>query len=485
MKNILILLFVILSFSAEARLVQIIHTNDLHSHFPSYLNNTGGYARAMTKIKELRNAANDKGIEVLQLDAGDWGDGTSFYLADNGADSIRALALLGTEITTIGNHDHILGGKVLSEQIKRANVFTKFVAANIVTTPEMELDEVLTSHVDLEKTGIKIRVIGLTTSDNFFEYSIRPGEITSPVTVGEKEAKAAKDAGKELVIALTHIGLWQDKELARNSSSIDLIVGGHSHTKLSQVEWVTNKLGKRVPIVQAWAHGLGVGSLLLDISDNGQMKVVEYQLHEIASPITPDPEMEAFIAASAQRRNNLFSTPWDEVIGHTHTPIRGYRNGMPGWGKSCWGRHVASAIRKASGASVGINVSGFLGIGKAPGPVTFGDIVDNMPHIRKHGDQGWEIATIFMSGWRLRILMAWATRRGYSVDFSGFGYFAENEVIDPKATYRIAFPAEMAVAIKGSLPEYRHYLRGLKFTGLYYWPVMSEYIKTNSPISCP
>lgn len=486
MKVILTLLFTFLSISAEARLLQIIHTNDLHSYFPGYENNTGGYSRVMTKIKEIRENARSKGIEVLQLDAGDWGDGTSFFLSDNGADSIRALSLLGTEVTTIGNHDHMLGGKVLSEQIKRANVSLKFVAANITTTQEMDLDEVLPSYVDLEKAGVKIRIIGLTTSDNYFEYSMRPGGITSPVPVGEKEGKAAKAAGRELVIALTHIGKWEDRVLAQNSTSIDLIIGGHSHSKLTEIDWETNKNGKRIPIVQAWAHGLGVGSLLLDIADSGEIKVVQYKLHEIASPIAPDPEMEAFIAASAERRNKLFSTPWDEVIGHTETPIRGYKNGMPGWGQSCWGRHVARAVRKATGAAVGINIAGFLGVGKSPGTVTFGDIVDNMPHVRKYGDQGWEIATIFMSGWRLRPLMSWASSRGYSIDFSGLGYkdSPEDMTIQDKATYRIAFPAEMAVAINGSLPGYRHYLQGLKFTGKYYWPVMTEYIKSHSPIKC-
>jgi 5'-nucleotidase/UDP-sugar diphosphatase len=489
MKLTLALLIVVLSISAEARLIQILHTNDLHSYFPGYQNHTGGYARVMTKIKELRESASERGIEVLQLDAGDWGDGTSFYLSDDGADSIRALALIGTEVATIGNHDHILGGKILGEQIRRANVSTKFVAANLETTPDMELDEVVPPFVDLEKAGIKIRVIGLTTSDDTFEYSMRPGGIESPVLIGEKEAKAAKEAGKELVIALTHIGQLQDRVLARSSTSIDVIVGGHSHSKLSQIDWENNKNGKPIPIVQAWAHGLGVGSLLLDIDDTGKITVVEYKLHEVASPVAPHPEMEIFIAASAEKRDRLFSTSWNEIIGHTHTPIHGYKDGMSGRGQSCWGRHLARAVRKATGASVGINFAGFLGVGKAAGPVTFGDIVDNMPHIRKYGDQGWEIATIYMSGWKLKPLMAWATRRGYGIDFSGLGYKVSSrgdpvDTIDDKATYRIAFPAEVAVAIKGSLPGYRYYLRGLKFTGEYYWPVMTEYVKTNSPINC-
>lgn len=45
MKSILTLVLFVLSLSAEAKLLQIIHTNDLHSFFPVHENNTGGYAR--------------------------------------------------------------------------------------------------------------------------------------------------------------------------------------------------------------------------------------------------------------------------------------------------------------------------------------------------------------------------------------------------------------------------------------------------------
>jgi 2',3'-cyclic-nucleotide 2'-phosphodiesterase (5'-nucleotidase family) len=491
MRLIFILISLVFSIPSYARLLQIIHTNDLHSFFPGYLNNTGGYGRAMTKIKELRAEARNKGIEVLQLDGGDWGDGTSFFLSDNGADSIRALEMLGVDITTIGNHDHMLGGKVLGDQIRRAQVKTKFTAANITTTPEMELKGVVTPFVDVEKAGIKIRVIGLTTSDNFHEYSIRPGSIESPITVGEAEAKTAKAAGRELVIALTHIGKWQDRILANQSASIDVIVGGHSHTKMTEVDWVTNRNGKRIPIVQAWAHGLGVGSLLIDVSDSGIVKVVDYKLHEVGTPILPDPEMEEFIEKSATKRNHLFETPWDEVIGHTETPIRGYKNGMPNWSRSCWGNHMARAIRKATGSNLGIHMPSFAGVGKAPGPVTFGDIVDNQPHIHTldESSKGWEIATIYMAGWRLRPLMYWASRRGYAIDMSGIGYKEapsdlEKVQIDRKASYKIAIPAEMVYGIKGSLQQYQHYLVGLKFTGKHFWPVLTEYVKDNSPIKC-
>ncbi|MBA2404822.1 MAG: hypothetical protein H0V66_08630, partial [Bdellovibrionales bacterium] len=308
-----------------------------------------------------------------------------------------------------------------------------------------------------------------------------PGHVLYPNPVGEAEGKKAKAQGRELVIALTHLGLSQDQSLAANSSSIDVIVGGHTHSKLTKASFVKNKLGKNIPIVQAWAHGLAVGTLLLDVKEGGAgVEVVEYKLHEVGAPLAADEEMTDFVAKSADKRNQNFAINWGEIIGETKTPMTGYVAGLPVSRSSCWGYHVATAARRAVNASLGIHISNFEGVYKAPGPITYADLADNFPHVRKYGDQGWEIATVFMSGYKLKPFLMWISRRGYGVTFSGMGY----KQLDDKATYRIAFPAELALAIKTSFPAYRKYLQGLKYTGKFYWPVMVEYLKEHSPINC-
>ncbi len=470
---------------SEAKLIQIIHTNDLHSYFTGYndASRSGGYARLRTKIKELKAAAAAKGIEVLHLDAGDWGDGTSWYLSHNGADSVRALGLLGTEVAVVGNHDYLLGGNTLGKQIRAADVKTKFTVANFLSTPEMELGNTVTPYVDVEKAGIPIRIIGLTTSEYYFQHSVSPGKILPANPIGEAQGLLAKKAGRELVIALTHLGTYQDSLLAKNSTSIDVIVGGHTHSKLTEVKWAKNKNKKSIPIVQAWAHGLAVGTLTLDVKEGGGASVVEYKLHEVGADVTPDPEMLSFIEKSAPGRDKNLLFPADEVLGETQTPLAGYRNGRPVIRSSCWGRHLATAARRAVGAAVGINVANFEGVAKPAGPVTYGDLADQFPHIRKYGDQGWEIATVYMSGLKLRALMYYISRRGYGVTFSGLGYLSPSD-LEEKGTYRIAFPAEVAYAIQTSIPGYRHYLQGLKYTGKYYWPVMADYIRENTPLTC-
>lgn len=483
-KLLIVLCILFTSNFSHAKLIRIIHTNDLHSYFKGYYSGLGGYAKVRTKIKEIRAESAAAGVEVIHLDGGDWGEGTSFFHANQGVDSIRALALLGTDVATIGNHDHMLGGNKLGKQIKAANVHTKFTVANIKTTPDMELDGVVTPYVDLDRGGIPIRVIGLTTAQAFFQYTIHPGKIYLPNSVGEAQAKLAKKAGRELVIALTHIGLDQDKSLARNSSSIDLIVGGHTHTKLDNIQYKKNRKGKHVPIVQAWAHGLAVGSLLLDVKEGGGAKVVEYKLHKIDETIEPDQQVANFVRTSVQRRNNSFPFNWNEVIGETDTPLTGYVLGHAKYNKSCWAWHMATAAKEAVGATVGVHIASFEGVYKPAGPITYGDISDQFPHFRKYGDQGWEIATMRIKGWKLRPLMWIISRLNVGVTFSGLGYKKNRPLIQDKAIYTLAFPAEVAYAINTSQPRYAHYLRGLQFTGKYYWPVVQDYVKRNTPISC-
>lgn len=479
----------------HARLIQIIHTNDLHSYFEGTDNGRGGYAKLMTKVLQLREEARLKGVDVLQVDAGDWGEGTSFFLSNEGKDSLRALALLGTEVAVIGNHDHLVGREVLERQIRESRVPTKFIAANLFPAPGRVLGRNVFPYVDLVKGGVPIRIIGLTTDEAYFQYSVSPGKITPPAPTAEILGGLARASGRELVIALTHLGLAADRALARTSSTIDVIVGGHSHTRMSGAEFVRNKKDVLVPIVQSWAHGMSVGTLLLDVKAGGRVEVIDSRLHEIAGPLEQDPQMASLIENARTGRNEHLALNWDEVIGETKTPMTGYVDGNPVDRWTCWGHHLATAARRAVGAAVGIHVTSFEGMFKSAGPVTYGDLADNFPHFRKFGDQGWEIATVMLSGLKLRLLMYWINRRGLGVTFSGLGYktlsdksqglFVGEDPLDEKGTYRVAFPAEVALAIRTSLPGYRDYLRKLKNTGKYYWPVVVDYLRERSPLSCP
>lgn len=500
LKSCLILLFLTFTIIAEARLLHVIHTNDLHSYFDGVRDGRGGYARLKTRILELKARSQAQGIEVLQLDGGDFGEGTSYFMSDEGANSVRLLGDLGTEISVIGNHDHLMGGNILGKQIRRAQVPTKFVSANLVQTPAMDLGDLVKPSVDVTRGGIKIRVIGLSTHEIHYQYSLKDerGKIKNAIDVGVAESARARKEGRELVIALTHIGQGKDADLAKASSEIDVIVGGHSHDFLENVRWERNKKKKPVPIVQAGAHGLVVGSLLLDLKDNGSVSVVEYKLHKIEDKTIADYQMLDLVAQAQVDRNYAFGGRWDEVIGESEITLSGYVNGRPQHKQSCWGQHMAKMTKEAVGATLGIHLPDFEGEQIPAGQITFGDIVDNFPHVRKFGDAGWKIATIRVKGNVLKILLdaILALKSKLGISYYGLKYkkilgipyhFRSDtgEKIKTLGTYTMAFPSEVGHALKEQLPHLTKILfPSLTETNKHYWEVMEEYIRRNSPLRC-
>ena len=505
----LICLFLLCTFSlaSHAKLLHIIHTNDLHSYFNGYTDGRGGYARIKAKIDELKAEDQRKGISTLILDAGDFSDGTSFYLTNDGANSLQALDIFQTDVAVVGNHDFILGGKALANQIRRANAKTKIVSANLMPTPEMGLSGLVHPYADLEKDGLKIRVIGLTTAEPVFQYSMSPGFVNEPIAVGNIQAGMARVEKKDLIIALTHIGSSFDKLLVQSSTDIDIVVGGHDHKRMDQALMVKNRNKKLVPIVQAASHGLVVGSLLVDVKENHQVDVVEYKLIDIATPMEENAQMSQFVEESEHDRNELFGGRFDEPVGYSEIKLTGYEDGHPVIKNSCWGQNMAKLSAEAAGTDIGVHMAFFEGVTIEPGVITFGNIVDNFPHVSAQGDPGWKIGTIEVNGKVLKIIIkAIAALPGqvgmsfHGVKFTsigldnipyigGFNWTFNIKVngkrIEKTKMYTLAMPAEIGNAVRLTLPKkVQAVFPEFKTSDKFYWNEMESYIRKNSPIKC-
>ncbi len=507
MKNSIYLVLLVFSMTSHAKLLHIIHTNDLHSYFDGYVDGRGGYARLKAKIDELKLEDKKKNISTLILDGGDFSDGTSYYLTNEGANSLQALDIFQTEIAVVGNHDFLLGGKALADQIRRANVNTKIVSANLHATPEMGLAGLVQPYADIEKDGIKIRVIGLTTAEPQYQYSMSPGWVNEPITIGNLQATKARAEGKDLIIALTHIGSYYDKLLAKGSFDIDLIIGGHDHKLMTDAILVKNLNKKIIPIVQAGSHGQVVGSLLIDVKENHEVEVIEFKLIEIAAPMTEDPHMSEFVAKTAEDRNATFGGRFDEQIGFSEIKLTGYEDGHPVVKKSCWGKNMAKLSAEATGADVGVHLSFFEGMTIEPGPITLGNIIDNFPHVSLPGDPGWKMGTFETTGKNLKIILkaisAIKSQIGisfYGVTFNSIGldnipyiggfnytfnYKVKGKKINNTKLYKFTMPDEIGHAVRILLPKkVQAIFPEFVTTDKYYWKETEDYIKKNSPIKC-
>mgnify|MGYP000885054495 CR=1 FL=1 len=479
----LLALLLALPFSSHAVRVQILHTNDLHSYFDGTRDGKGGYARLKTLVDRLRSEARAQGMDTLFLDGGDFGEGASYYVVDRGAESLRMLGRLGVDATVIGNHDTMQGGQGLAEQIQRAGVRTQVLSANLSESLARVLAGKVTGVTVFTVGGKRVAVGGLTTSELHFQYPVLDeGKILNPLTkIGAVEAEARR-LRADLVIALTHIGLKLDRQLVARSGDIDLVIGGHSHTRMERAETPRNRRRRAIPIVQAGAHSMGLGQTVMEIPDRGEPRLVSYRLHAIDQSIPRDRTVHAAVTGAKGQRSLYFERDWNEVIGSAEFPLQGHIDGHTPVRASCWGAHVAQVSREATGADVGLNVSGFFGETIPKGPITFGDLIDNYPHFRAFGDKGWTLAKVRLPGAVVQALLAFRQthRSRYGLDVSVQGD------ISPTGMYTMAFPGEMSWALEQIAPVLRGWIRGrVEQTEAAVWESLEIYVRARSPLACP
>ncbi len=483
-------LFFALASQAAPTRIQILHTNDLHSFFEGTRDGQGGYARLKTLADQLKDEAHSQGIETLFLDGGDFGEGSSFFVTDRGVNSLRMLDLLGIEVTVVGNHDYMQGGGVLAEQLRRSGLKAKVLSANFKGNLVRQLGRRVTPTTIVRKAGLKIGLAGLTTADFHYQYPLlSAGYINHPLNEQERLEKWAKAQKLDAFIMLTHIGLNTDKTLVSRSSVIDLVVGGHSHTRLEAPVTVANSKGRQVPIVQTGAHTIALGQIILEVDqDKNLATVASYRLHDVTAVLAEDPEVRALVDEARIQRESYFGRRWDDPVGETTFELSGYRNGTNDEEPSCWGRHLARLTKQVGRAHVGIHLPAFNGERIAPGPLTFGDLVDNFPHFRNFGDDGWEIVTLTMPGYVVSQVFRALGRAPNAMEVDGADLrrgTIGGRSIESGRNYKLAVPSEFAYGIGEFFPPLRAWLRrAQQRTGVSYWKAIEAYVQENSPLVC-
>ena len=158
--------------------------------------------------------------------------------------------------------------------------------------------------------GCKLGVIGLTVADFSFVYDLFGLTLLDMVPLVREKAADLREAGTDVVLVLSHIGIKKDRELARAVSEIDLIIGGHSHTALSNGDVI-----KGVLIAQTgqYAANLGRVDISLD-AESGEVLSQRAELLPVPKDTTaPDPAFEKAIAAAEEEARVYRSRPLGEL----------------------------------------------------------------------------------------------------------------------------------------------------------------------------
>ena len=372
--------------------LHILHINDLHSRiepingFDSTCSAEddaagecfGGVARLKTHLDGLR--AELEGENVLVLDAGDQFQGSLMYTTYKGDVEAEMMNAIGFDAMAVGNHEFDDGPEQLAEFAGEVDV--PLVSGNLDLSQSNVLgaDEVA-DHLILEVGGERIGIVSALATDTVETSS--PGDAVifqDEVDALQADVDALRGEGVNKIIALTHVGLPRDREIAEAVDGLDAIVGGHSHTLLSNTEegaepYPTEVNG--VPIVQAGAYGKYVGHLTLAFDADGAVVEATGDTALIDASVEPDPEIAAAVAERAGPIEALKA----QVIGEASDAIEGDREVCRAQ-ECAMGNLVADAMldRVADqGAVLAIQNGGGLRASIDAGEITMGEVLTVLP----------------------------------------------------------------------------------------------------------
>lgn len=279
MKKHILLPLLTLTFSGglmplSAERIVIIHTNDTHSQIDPDDSDLGGVVRRKVLIDSIRAAE----PYTLLVDAGDAVQGTVFFNLYGGEVEAKVLNNLGYDYAILGNHEFDNGMDALGKYL--SNVNAQFISTNydVAGTP---LEPFITPYKIVEIGGKRLGLIGINVEPDGIIDPSRSVGVTylDMFKAANSTAWHLKHNDKvDYVVALTHIGydyedLPDDLDLVENSSNIDAIIGGHSHTRIypgSSQAKSEDADDETVLIAQTGNSGQYIGTVTID-TDSGSI----------------------------------------------------------------------------------------------------------------------------------------------------------------------------------------------------------------------
>ena len=329
------------SAATEVKTVDVMFLHDTHSHLNEFATVEDGESRVLggfAKIKTLINEQKEKNPETLLLDAGDFSMGTLIQVVfEEEASEIRMLGDLGFDVTTLGNHEFDYKAKGLANMMNNAvasgDILPAMVVCNVdwngmkaagFTEDQQLLWEAFENfgvkeYIVVEKNGVKIAITGVFGEDCLDCVPNCPLDFENPVeavkaTVAEIQARENVD----MIACVSHSGTWseedksEDEILAKSVPELDLIISGHTHTKLDEPI-----VHEDTYIVSAAEYGKYLGSLTMTQKDNGRWDLNSYELITVDTSIAAD-------AATQDKIDSLMSmvdSEYLEQFGYTKDQI--------------------------------------------------------------------------------------------------------------------------------------------------------------------
>ncbi|KAH8254830.1 hypothetical protein KR032_012434, partial [Drosophila birchii] len=324
----------------------ILHNNDMHARFEQTSVNSGscspedehtnkcygGFARVAYEVRKFRKEAQEGGLPVFYLNAGDTYTGTAWFTIFKDKIASAFLNKLQPDAISLGNHEFDEQVEGLIPFLNEVNFPVLACNLDLTKVPQLKATKHLAHSTILETNDTKIGVIGYLTPDTKKLTLKMDVDFKEEVESINAEAKLLKAQGIKIIIALGHSGYQKDQEIAEKCPEVDIVIGGHTNTFLyngAQPDaehidgpyptMVKQKSGKEVPVVQAYAYTKYLGRLHVQFDEAGNLIEFDGAPILLNASVAQEPDLLELLEVYRPNVTRLEKS----VVGHTKVHLEG------------------------------------------------------------------------------------------------------------------------------------------------------------------
>jgi 5'-nucleotidase len=434
---------------AEVVNITLLHLNDIYEITPVEGGKRGGMARVATLRKRLLT----KNPRTFTLLAGDAFSPSALGTAKingkrlAGQQMVATMNAVGFDYATLGNHEFDIAKEDFLQRLSESKF--KWVSGNVddetgQALPKVERSQILTVKSDRGNT-VRIGLIGLTLDSNPASYV----RYRDPIATAKNQVAALR--GKvDAIVALTHLSLAEDQQLAAAVPEIDLILGGHEHENIQQWRLVQRQrsprcIDKGTPIFKADANARTVYIHTLKYDTTSRCLTIDSQLQPITNALPDDPKTAKVVQDWLQKgfqafRDNGFEP--SQTVATTSEYLDGLEESVRNKSTNLTELIAKAMLREVEDAELSIFNSGSIRIDDRipPGTISQYDVIRILPF-------GGKVLSIEMSGELLkRVLDQGRANRGAggylqmaNVRYDEkIGWQIQEKSLDANRTYKIA-----------------------------------------------
>jgi 5'-nucleotidase/UDP-sugar diphosphatase len=406
--------------------VTILHFNDVYEITPVEAGKSGGLARVAAVRARLK--AQHPGL-ITTL-GGDYLSpsalGTARVNGERlaGRQMVGVLNVLGLDWATFGNHEFDVPEAALRARLAESRFH--LVSSNVTDASGAVFPGTVTHAVVPVTTDagtVRVGLIGLTIDANR-----QPWVRYAPPVESARAAIAELKGKSDVIVALTHLALAGDQQVAEEVPEIDLILGGHEHEN-----WLIERGPHFTPIVKADANVRTVAVVTLRIPRTGARPVVSARLERIDDRIREHPRTAAEVRKWTEVGFQGFKADGFDPAGVITTvtvALDGRESAVRNRSTSLT-ELITDAMRHEAATEIGIFNGGSIRIDDvlSPGRVTQYDVIRVLPF------GGKVLKATFTGALLSHVLQVGEQNKGTGGFLHAAGLPA---AIDPKAHYTLA-----------------------------------------------